>query len=283
MVTPNLDIKRFFPFDADVVSACACSDGAARFDVDGEEFVGQFRGSISVRIAQPAVDPPGRVTIPLHIVGYSTQSDVPGLGATSLDFDFSRPVPPSTLRGDAQRGFFPAVQTMNLNILMTSDAFPGRTLRSASRGTLVNTAAQAFPPPEGSTYVLQRPVELVDAEKPGKILARLNTVNTTILSTNVGASEITVGSGVRLFTAQTRNFAGAGNHVEFQIPRRAKATVALFDARGKRVRTLLEEELKEGRHSVALDPGKLRGSRYFYQLFLDGVPATARMLVVNRS
>ncbi|MBV9773396.1 MAG: hypothetical protein JO040_05575, partial [Gemmatimonadetes bacterium] len=109
-----------FPFDPGKVATCACSDRAARIEMQGKEFIGQFNGSISVRIGRPEQRQTRETRVPLNIIGYSTQSDVKGMGRTSLDFDFSRPIPTSDVSGDPERGFFPGVQKMRLNILMTT-------------------------------------------------------------------------------------------------------------------------------------------------------------------
>lgn len=183
------------PEDPDVVFACACHDRAARFVMEDRVFVGQFRGSIATTIQQPKTDARGMQTIPLNIVGYSTQSDVEGLGRVSLDFGFSRAVPASTVRGDPRADFFPATQTMHLQILMTAGVFPGITLVSRRRGTLVNDFAESFPPPKGATYTLQRPVELVDPANPKKTLISLVTVNTQILTTRMAPRKLRVGRG----------------------------------------------------------------------------------------
>lgn len=262
------------PEDPDVVLACACHDGAAVFLRGDKEFVGQFDGSIATTVGRPRTDPAGGEVVPLNIVGYSTQSDVPGFGRVSLDFDYTRPVPPSTVRGEGEE-FFPAVQTMDLQILMTTDALPGVTLRSRERGTLVNKEVKNFPPDPGATYVLQQPVDLMDPE--GKVVVRLMSVNTSIVSTRVGPEKLIVGSGVVLYLDQGRSLVD-GREVRVELPRGGVLSVRLYDPEGKTVRETEGQKVDAGTHSVPLDTSEM-GEHFAWQLLLDGRAISGRMPV----
>src|SRR5215467_1674985 len=95
--------NEFLPLPG-VISACECHDRAANFLLEGQEFVGQFDGSIAVRVGEASSDQ-NQLTIPLNIIGYTTTSQIKGMGKTTLDFDFDRPIVPSTLTGSTNNGF----------------------------------------------------------------------------------------------------------------------------------------------------------------------------------
>lgn len=248
------------------VLSCACSDGSAVFEMGDRQFVGQFNGAIAVRLGRAAIDKASSMRVPLHIVGYSTQSQIEGLGLTSLDFDYSRTVRPSEIRGTPIR-FFPAIQTMRLNILMTAEALGGVTLRSRNVGTLVNGKVSSFPPKPGATYVLQKPVELEDVNKPGEVQARLVSVNTRITATEMPAKVLSVGSGVHF------KFHGDSNDrvkLALQLDRGANVALKVLNSKGAEVGELLKGRLSEGTHEVPIERSGIKGKNLYYQLFLDG-------------
>lgn len=259
--------------NSDAIAACACHDSSAVFETDDRQYTGEFDGVISVRLGKPSVSKASSLKVPLHIVGYSTQSQIKGLGATSLDFDYSRPVRPSELTGDLKT-FFPAVQVMRLNILMTAEGLGNVTLRSMNPGTLVNGKANAFPPSPGATYVLQRAVELEDVKRPGKVKARLVSVNTSITSTDIALKEVNIGSGVHFYLHDTEE---ENPTLRFKLPREAKVAVKVFTARGVEVATLLQGVMPSGTHKVNVDRTRLKGKTLYYQLFLNGKASSALM------
>jgi hypothetical protein len=265
------------PEDPDIVLACACHDSAAVFARGDKEFVGQFDGSIATTLGLPRDDAKGGTVLPLNIVGYSTQSDVPDFGRVSLDFDYTRPVPLSTVRGEGEE-FFPAVQTMDLQILMTTDAFPGVTLRSRERGTLVNREVKSFPPDPGATYRLQQPVEMVDAK--GEVVVRLLSVNTSIVETRMGPEKLNVGSGVVLHLDEGRSLVD-GNEIRVTLPRGGVLSLRLYDIEGKTVRSTRGQPVEAGTHTIPLDAGDV-GERFAWQLLLDGEAISGRMPVTRK-
>jgi hypothetical protein len=266
------------PEDPGVVLACACHDSAAVFSRGEKEFVGQFDGSIATTVGAPRADAEGGQVVPLNIVGYSTQSAVPEFGRVSLDFDYTRPVPPSTVRGEGEE-FFPAVQTMDLQILMTSDAFPGVTLRSRERGTLVNAKVKSFPPDPGATYTLQKPVDLIHPGT-GEVAVRLLSVNTSIVSTRLGPEKLVVGSGVVLQLDEGRSLV-EGREIRVSLPRGGVLAVRLYDPEGRTVRETEGRRVEAGTHSVPLDSSGM-GDRFAWQLLLNGEEISGRMPVAAR-
>jgi hypothetical protein len=268
-------------------AACACHDLAAEFNFDGKEFVGQFNGSITTRIGQPSVDSAGLVTLPLIIVGYSTTSEIEGFGRTTLDFDFSRPIQHSYVKGNDPGTTFPGVQTMYLNILLTTDAIPGVTLRSRRRGTLINNKVTGFPPPPGSTYALQRPVEFEDIREPGRVRLRLMNINTSIVSSDVTLREIYVGRGLYLYPPQDSfvkvlNKFSPQTPIAFRMAEQGMVTVNILNRQGHKVLTVLNEEKAAGEHRVSFDGRLLRGQEYYYQIQVNGENRTAKMLLMRR-
>lgn len=53
--------------------------------------------------------------------------------------------------------------------------------------------------------------------------------------------------------------------------------VRLFGANGRPVRDDEAQRVKAGTHKFRVDTAGLRGARYSYQIFLDGMAVTARM------
>lgn len=272
--------------DPGIFSGCICADREALFAIDGEEFRGQFDGSISVSVGQTTLDGQGLATIPLNIVGYTTTSKVKGLGRVTLDFDFERSVAPSTLKGSNAKTFFPATQTMYLNILMTTDALPGVTLRSRTRGALVNDEASSFPPKPGSVYRLQRPLALEDVKRPGKTKVTLLSVNTEIVSAQTSPTEIRTNAGVTVYAASDDGFAlkelGRKTSIRFKLAEGGKLKVTVFDARGHEALVVAEGKWPKGKHTLIFDGSELRGKEYSYQIQLDGVKRTGKLPLLRR-
>jgi hypothetical protein len=269
-----------------LVSTCACQDIAALFRIEDKEYIGQFDGSIAVSVGQPSVDAKGLMTIPLNIVGYTTTSQIKGMGETTLDFDFDRPIPPSSLKGSKRDSFFPATQTMHLNILMSTESLPGVTLRSIRRGTLVNRSATSFPPAQGSIYSLQRPVELEDVKKPGKVRARLLNVNTEIVEVNTSPKEVKADSGLTLLPSSSEGFVlkelTQNTSLKFRLAEKGKVKTTIFDSRGREVLVVADKPMSAGEREVTFDGRELKGKEYYYQIQVDGRNRTARMLLVKR-
>ncbi len=74
--------------------------------------------------------------------------------------------------------------------------------------------------------------------------------------------------------------------IRFALPRRATIQLAVYDARGNRVATLVDGEAKAGRHAVRWNGRNLRGQPvasgvYFYRLDTDDQTLTRRMILVK--
>jgi len=68
--------------------------------------------------------------------------------------------------------------------------------------------------------------------------------------------------------------------ISFSLPTTANATLELYDIRGRKVATLLDEEMQPGTHNVNYD-GELADGVYLYRLTADG-EADIRKMVVAR-
>ena len=253
-----------------VVAACACADRTAVFEMGDRQYTGEFNGVIAVRFGKPSVNKAASMTVPLHIVGYSTQSQIEGLGATSLDFDYSRPVRSSDIKG-APETFFPAVQTMRLNILMTAEALGNVTLRSMNPGTLVNGKVGTFPPTPGATYVLQKAVESRGREATWQGQGAPGQRE----HPHHRHGDAVEGAEGRLRGALPPG--RGGQQSALPAGARRQGRVEGLHPRGVEVATLLKGALPAGRHKAPVDRAKLTGKNLHYQLFLDGKASSAPM------
>jgi hypothetical protein len=265
------------------VAACACHDKQAVFAIGQEEFVGQFEGEISTRLERPVLSADQLTTVPLHVIGYTTSSDIPGMGRTTLDFDFSRPVLRSEIAATRQREFFPAVQIMRLHILVSTDAFKGKTLRSMSQSALRNADAQDFPPPAGSTYTLEAPVHLEDIANPGVRLATLKTVNTSIRSTEIMPARITTNKGFVLHAISGRTSIPSeergDTEITYETTFTGPASVTLFDEAERSLGIAVHESRSEGMHRIRIPNSLWQGRATYYQISIDGLPRTGLMAI----
>jgi hypothetical protein len=267
--------------DTGVSAECACHDSAARFKIGEEIFTGQFDGQISVRLRKHVLSPERRSTIPLQIIGYTTSSDIRGMGNTTLDFDFSRPITASEISGGESHQFFPATQTMRLHILVTTDAFKGRTLRSMNPGALHNNDVQDFPPPVGSTYSLSVPVLLEDIANPGVPLARLESVNTKITATRISPERLTTNKGFVLLMPSgkpaTFHEQRGIMEVAYESAFGGATALTLFDEFERSIGVCFHDHREAGVHAIRIPNTLWQGRAKYYQISIGGLPRTGLM------
>ena len=72
--------------------------------------------------------------------------------------------------------------------------------------------------------------------------------------------------------------------ITYRLPRRARVTLAVYDVRGRRVRTLVSRHQPAGRHTTTwdgrdADGAPLAAGVYLYQLHIDGAVVASRRLV----
>jgi hypothetical protein len=267
-----------------VVATCACSDREALIAFGDKQFTGQFNGSISARVEPPRKNSQGRSIVPLTVVGYTTRSEIEGLGTTILDVDYAKPLPRSSIEARSKSKLFPATQTMKLRVTMRVEEYPRALFRATTLGTLVNKKAEAFPPPPGSTYTLGQAVKLTDQRRGKQGNAQLLRVNTEIQSTELEPDRLEVGRGLALLRPGAERWVVTGAdeppEIRFALHDAAKVVVHLRDGSGRSVDKRRLGKLDPGEHSVPLDGDAQRRS-LDYQLELDGEIRTARMPLIR--
>jgi hypothetical protein len=75
-------------------------------------------------------------------------------------------------------------------------------------------------------------------------------------------------------------FANPNTTIPFSLPQRAWVTLKIFDILGRKVSTLVDQELDSGEHFIAFEARKLKSGIYFYQLQMKNFIATKKMLVL---
>jgi hypothetical protein len=74
--------------------------------------------------------------------------------------------------------------------------------------------------------------------------------------------------------------------IRFDLPREAHVLLHIYNVEGQLVRTLMDENVPAGRHSVTWDGRIQNGSRaasgvYFYRIRADAFTATRRMVLLK--
>jgi hypothetical protein len=70
-------------------------------------------------------------------------------------------------------------------------------------------------------------------------------------------------------------------NIKFQIPQTSFVTMKVFDALGKEVQTLIEQELNSGFYETKFNAGGLSSGIYFYKLVTDKFTDVKKMVVVK--
>ncbi len=123
--------------------------------------------------AGPAfVNSAGQKTVPLQVTGFNVPSAAEGLGAVNYWLDDSRPVQ-GAIWEQVPGTEFPAIQDMRFNFFVSVESMPGRIFRSRHAASVRSNDVRAFPPPPGTVYNLQSPVDLEDTQNPGKVVGRI--------------------------------------------------------------------------------------------------------------
>jgi subtilisin family serine protease len=69
--------------------------------------------------------------------------------------------------------------------------------------------------------------------------------------------------------------------IEFSVPHQGVATLDIYNSVGKKVQTLLNENLKEGSHSVNMNASNLNSGVYIYRLSFSNTAKALKMIVVK--
>jgi uncharacterized protein (DUF1501 family) len=97
-----------------------------------------------------------------------------------------------------------------------------------------------------------------------------------------GIDETTVSGSTELLGQCYPNPVHGGTTITFSTTDAGTTTIQLFDAAGRLVRTLVQQEFTRGQHELTIDCGALSPGDYFYRLTnSNGESATRKMLVIN--
>jgi len=69
--------------------------------------------------------------------------------------------------------------------------------------------------------------------------------------------------------------------IEYQIPQSSFVTIKVYDALGKEVVTLVNEEIPAGIHEVNFEPKELTSGLYLYKISAAGFEQTRKMLLLK--
>jgi hypothetical protein len=69
--------------------------------------------------------------------------------------------------------------------------------------------------------------------------------------------------------------------IAFALPKPSEVTLKVFDASGREVATLVEENLPAGRHEVVLDASPFSSGVYFYRWQAGEFSQTRRLMLVT--
>ena len=69
--------------------------------------------------------------------------------------------------------------------------------------------------------------------------------------------------------------------IRFNVPKKSEVTLTVYDAAGKKVRTLVNRFLNAGQHAVRFDGSDLASGVYFYRLSANNFSQTNKMLLIK--
>ena len=70
-------------------------------------------------------------------------------------------------------------------------------------------------------------------------------------------------------------------NIRYSIPKSGMVKLAVFDALGREIQTLVNESLKPGTYEASFDGTMLNSGVYFYKLITDGFTDTKKMLLIK--
>ncbi|MDP6803656.1 MAG: T9SS type A sorting domain-containing protein [Gemmatimonadota bacterium] len=77
------------------------------------------------------------------------------------------------------------------------------------------------------------------------------------------------------------NPANAQTAIAFAVPRDGKVDLSVFDVAGRRVKTIISDDLPAGRHEYTLDTSRMAAGVYFYKLQTHGKEQTRKLIIVR--
>jgi hypothetical protein len=97
---------------------------------------------------------------------------------------------------------------------------------------------------------------------------------------NVSVNKINVVNKYELFQNYPNPFNPVTN-IKFQVPKTGFVTIKVFDALGKEVQTLVDQNLNAGFYETKFDAGNLSSGIYFYKLVTGKFSDVKKMVVVK--
>jgi hypothetical protein len=70
-------------------------------------------------------------------------------------------------------------------------------------------------------------------------------------------------------------------NIQFQIPKDGHVTISVYNSLGQRVATLVDRNLKSGRHHVTFDAAKYSSGIYFYRIKAEGFSQVKKMMLIK--
>jgi hypothetical protein len=134
-------------------------------------------------------------------------------------------------------------------------------------------------PTQVGTYEVHATALAVDHGPPQEVRSAVVPVT---LAASTTVTQIGSGGAVRFQLEQNHpNPAGPLTHFEFAIPRAARTSLRIYDARGAEVESLLDRELTAGSYRVSWDATRLPSGTYFYRLRAGEFSITRKLAVVR--
>jgi len=101
------------------------------------------------------------------------------------------------------------------------------------------------------------------------------------MATEVQASSREPGGPTFLLRQNYPNPFNDGTTIKFTIPKRCRVSISLFDANGRCIEKILNDELPSGEHSLPLSVGDLPSGVYFYKLESAGLVLSRKFIIVR--
>ncbi len=78
------------------------------------------------------------------------------------------------------------------------------------------------------------------------------------------------------------NPVGNSTNISFEIPKKGRVSLKVFNVNGLEVAKLVDKELSAGNHSIELKKGKLPAGYYIYRLQVNGISMSRKMILVSK-
>lgn len=69
--------------------------------------------------------------------------------------------------------------------------------------------------------------------------------------------------------------------IQFELPKRSSVIIDVFDVLGRKVATLVDEEMPSGTHRVVFDASGLAGGAYFYRMQAERFEMTKKLVLLK--